>query len=614
MNFLNPAAFLFLLTVPLLVLLYFLKLKRPRVRVASTLLWQKVIEDMRVNSPFQRLRRSLLLLLQLLLLLALILGLTRPLLRVRERRNESLIVILDTSASMMAVEPDGRTRLEQAESEILALIDHLSESDEMMVMTFASKAEVLRGFTSNKRQLRKAVAEIEPTHCSTDLEAALLLANSIANSRARARVLLFSDGAFSEPRGVQMAVEVEYRRIGTPRPNLAVTGLDIRRSIEDRDKIEMFVAVENFASNALAGTMTVGLNGEPLDSKVFSVGPEQTLSQIFEATLPAGGTIKVTFDVADALACDNSAWKVVEPPVRRRILLVGEEAFFIERVLKCSPGLEFRTARSFDATDSRNAGLHTVIWNGVAAPGIAPCHNLYLGCVPAVDGLTAGPALEAPDILDWDNVHPINRFLDFDNLIISTTVSLAFPPGGTPILRSSRTPLIGVLETGVGVLCVVGFDPVRSNWPLLVSFPLFLNNCLDYFEEVQGRVFATNLRVGRAITAPASSSAPTVVLPGGERRTMRETPGGGYTFADASHCGIYEVSLSEGERHHVVLNLFDRAESRLHVEETLSIGGKAVRATQQHKQIDREYWKVLVMGVGLLLVLEWAAYHRRVFA
>ena len=48
------AGWLFLLAVPL-VLLYFLKLKRPRVQLPSLVLWQQVIRDERVNSPFRRL-------------------------------------------------------------------------------------------------------------------------------------------------------------------------------------------------------------------------------------------------------------------------------------------------------------------------------------------------------------------------------------------------------------------------------------------------------------------------------------------------------------------------------------------------------------------------------
>ena len=52
-----------------LVLLYFLKLKRPRAEIPSLALWRQVLQDHRVNSPFQRFKRNLLLLLQLLLLL-----------------------------------------------------------------------------------------------------------------------------------------------------------------------------------------------------------------------------------------------------------------------------------------------------------------------------------------------------------------------------------------------------------------------------------------------------------------------------------------------------------------------------------------------------------------
>ena len=63
---------------PAIVLLYFLKLKRHPVEVPSTFLWHKSIEDLHVNSIWQRLRNNLLLWLQLLLILLLALALFRP--------------------------------------------------------------------------------------------------------------------------------------------------------------------------------------------------------------------------------------------------------------------------------------------------------------------------------------------------------------------------------------------------------------------------------------------------------------------------------------------------------------------------------------------------------
>ena len=61
-----------------LVLFYFLKLKRPRADIPSLVLWRQVLQDHRVNSPFQKFKRNLLLLLQILLLLFLILAALQP--------------------------------------------------------------------------------------------------------------------------------------------------------------------------------------------------------------------------------------------------------------------------------------------------------------------------------------------------------------------------------------------------------------------------------------------------------------------------------------------------------------------------------------------------------
>ncbi|MFY8072017.1 MAG: BatA domain-containing protein [Pirellula sp.] len=72
-NMLSPLQWALLLAIPPAVLsLYFLKLKRQEALVPSTMLWKRAIEDLHVNSIWQKLRKNLLLYLQLLFLALLI--------------------------------------------------------------------------------------------------------------------------------------------------------------------------------------------------------------------------------------------------------------------------------------------------------------------------------------------------------------------------------------------------------------------------------------------------------------------------------------------------------------------------------------------------------------
>ncbi len=76
---LGLAAWSALAGVPVgIIALYFLKLRRRPVQVPSTLLWRRSLEDLHVNSLFQRLRRNLLLFLQLLAVALAMLALAGP--------------------------------------------------------------------------------------------------------------------------------------------------------------------------------------------------------------------------------------------------------------------------------------------------------------------------------------------------------------------------------------------------------------------------------------------------------------------------------------------------------------------------------------------------------
>ena len=92
------------LVPPAIVALYFLKLRREPLEVPSTYLWARTIEDLHVNSLWQRLRQSLLLLLQLLLIALIAHTLPRPGWSGSKLIGKRFVFLIDTSASMSATE------------------------------------------------------------------------------------------------------------------------------------------------------------------------------------------------------------------------------------------------------------------------------------------------------------------------------------------------------------------------------------------------------------------------------------------------------------------------------------------------------------------------------
>lgn len=173
---------LLLLSLPfLVVLLYFLKLKRQALQVPSTFLWKKSIEDLHVNSLFQWLRQNILLVLQLLTLLFLIYALLGLRIHGRVTSGRHYIIMIDNSASMSTTDANGRSRLDQAKEQALNEIDAAAANDIGMVIVFNSTARPLQLKTNDKSKLRQAVQQIEKTNRPTQFWEALRQVDGYAN-------------------------------------------------------------------------------------------------------------------------------------------------------------------------------------------------------------------------------------------------------------------------------------------------------------------------------------------------------------------------------------------------------------------------------------------------
>ena len=345
---------IFGLVPPAIVALYFLKLKRVPLEVPSTYLWQKSIEDLHVNSLWQRLRQSLLLWLQLLLLAFVILALLNPSWRGATLSGNRFVLLIDNSASMGArdvetEEGERITRLEHAKRRVARMIDAMKTGDAAMLVTFSDDGQVVQEYTANHYQLRRRLDAIQLTNGTTSLTSALRLAAGLANpgrsgfdsqdaSAATAKpaeMYVFSDFRFPDVPDFSLGnLDPNFELIGSmDSSNIAIVALTTRRHEERPDRIQAFARLENHSDEDVTVEAELFVNGDSRDVKAKKIPGGGAQRIVFTIEDIEQGVLELRIDSQDALAVDDRAWTVVIVPRRSRLLFVtlGNTAF--ERAL-----------------------------------------------------------------------------------------------------------------------------------------------------------------------------------------------------------------------------------------------------------------------------------------
>ncbi len=313
---------------PAIVLLYFLKLKRTPLEVPSTFLWRKSIEDLHVNSIWQRLRTSLLLLLQILLVLLVMAALVRPGWSGSQLIGDRYVFLIDNSASMQShdVKP---SRLDEAKRRAAELVEQMASGDVAMIVSFSNAARVEQAFTDNRQELLRQLQAIRPTNRTTSLDEALRVAAGLANSQPAdaepgkkanlaATLYIFSDGRFPDVNKFQLGnLKPVYVPLGDVAPaNVGITGFTTRRREDDKEHVQAFGRIENFGPEALKTEVELYRDGELVDSTAVELKPQDAEGLVFDlGELPAG-VLHLRALSGGALAVDDDAWTAVAPPRR----------------------------------------------------------------------------------------------------------------------------------------------------------------------------------------------------------------------------------------------------------------------------------------------------------
>jgi uncharacterized protein YegL len=661
-SFLNPwsAALAAAVAVPALLALYFLKLRRREMPVSSTILWRKAIQDLQVNAPFQKLRRNLLLLLQMLLLLLLCLALSRPVARYTKGLAKVSVILIDRSGSMSAMEDfNGRigTRLDEAKRQAKALIDTMGRKESAMVIAFDDAAEVVTPLTTDASALRVAIDNIQPTDRKSRLKLAYKLAEAQVKyypeqlrPNEKPTVFVFSDGRIADSKELTVQADVRYTKIGRDdTANVAIVSLSAKRNYERPTEVQVFARLANFGPEPVTTDVQLTVDGqirgtatdllllpERWNDSDYKKTPDQEKLRPKDSVnfpkidLQTAATLRVEQMKKDALASDDAAVVVVPPPKSLSVLLVSpDKSYYLRRILDTS-GLEHPEQMLPEAYETARPQKFDVVMFDRYEPKFLPPSGNFIWFGALADGLRIKKIREGSDVaimkdtyvLDWKREHPILAGVRLSKMWVFEALKLQVPIETEILVEGFKGPLVLLHREGRSTHLILTFDVGQSNWPLRLSFPVFMHNALQYL------ALGTDMDVRESFAPGSTPKIPRTSLQKLEadrgspikeltldgpigKRIVKIPDAGEIALPSLDRVGLYTVDPPVPQFEKIAVNMLDANESNLFPVNQPPGGGVVAESTSGKSRLELWWWIVACAALPLLLV-EWWVYTRRV--
>ncbi len=594
MNFLNPLAFIGLISIPAIIVMYLLKQKYKNQVVPSLFLWKQAVTMSLSERPWQKLRRNLLMLLQILLALLLVFALANPF-ALGSDFVASYVIIIDTSASMQATD-SAPTRFENAKSLVYQLIDDAKNGTEFSVIAASGNPFLLSGYTDDKLSVKNKIENLSVSNGGIDLAATAELVKMVQSGK-ETTVFSFSDSMLEFA-----GVEKQDFIVGKNSDNVAITLLS---HVVDSDRIVTLVKVKNFGESRAVNTVSLYTDDIIFDVAEITLEAGQE-KDVFFPSVPLGSkllTAKLTN--SDVLPIDDVAYDVVSDSDKKRTLLVTDKNIFLENMLSLMPNLELYkgTPESFETS-----GYELYVYDGFL-PEVLPTDGHVLIFNPPVGNSFIQTNDEVLVSNLFQSESSLLKYVSGINFSILKSKELVLPDWASVVVSSTETPLIISGEINSQKIAVMGFDLHNTDLPLKKEYPIFMYNLMQYF--VPDTAFSANALSGDAVSVSLNPSTEKalVVSPSGKTTNFTNIAST-LVFNETNEVGFYvlEQTTNEGKKYDSFPVNVVKTESDLkRTGEAENVGTvKTVKGTAANKNL-KNYFIAAILAV---LCLEWWVFSR----
>jgi hypothetical protein len=592
MMFTTPLGLLALLAIPAIVGIHLFRRRFPVRSVAGLFLWQTARQTPEGGGKIDRLPITRSLILECLAALALALILAGARLS-PAGVSRHLVVLLDDSASMTAVNGRGESARDRAVRRVLDDLERLGPAARVTIVLSGDRPSVLAGPAAFAVEARPALEAWKPAAPHHSLAPGLRLAREIAGRTGKLMVVSDTAPGSREDEGVLWA------GLGEPVQNVGITA--VRRTLSlDEGRGTVSLTLGNYSDSPARRRIVVSAGEKEVLARELDV-PAGTSS--LTLPIPAGVPAVRVVMPADALSRDNEVM-LAEP----RPQLVG-----VENRLRDGRGREALVkalAALAGVTQAESGHLAFVDAGELSRPAAAGVWRVGFGTAPG-EWLAKGEPADFIGPFVMEKRHPLLLGMTLGGVVWSGALPLA-AGAVQPLVSAGDRILIGTRDAGsvdaaAQPATLVNLDLDRTNLIRAPDWPILISNLVEMRRQNLPGPERWNYRVGEwvRVRLEVDPKGPLRFRCGGVERAL--PAGRQLEFMAPSPGGLLQILEGDAVLFEIGVNFLDESESNLRNRSTADVGalteGGDLRA-ESGPSSDPLFWVLLAIG-GAAILANW---------
>jgi len=630
----NPWALAGLLLLIPIILIYLLKPKPKHIKFPTIMFITRMEKDRRFRLFPKRFIRDPLLIIQLLIVLLLVFAIANPFFisQAEKRPMGNIVFVIDSSASMQStdVSPNRFSRAKELAKKILD--DSSPESSFSIILAENIPVVVLKNSDRNtvKSVLDKLTCADTPTNIGDSI---LFAKDMLSDVKINREIYVFSDFSNSEGMDIELVskltskdgIDTKLIKVFMGGSNIAITDIDAKRFLTDRDKFYLTFTLENFNSEEITAEGEILVDENSIgDIKETIQGRSTKLIHMEADISPESHIVTVRIDNEDDLSIDNKAYAIIPEIKKYNVLLITDDDsdVYLEHALKSSPDVKLTKAISpvipefyeFDTIVQGEMNKELLLRGmyGDLKLYMEEGGNLVvLACSDLGD--IKDPDLEVllPVKLEWiKNLegkieivkdHEILEDTILEGIIVKKYFKCNVKNESEVIAEAAGMPEIAYHKYGGGKVVYVGLNPNPSwsNFYYSSSMPIFWFQLIRWINRAETATAIYNFKTGESLPVKLTIN---ITTPSDEILEGRNII--------LDEIGVYKTEFSSN-REQIAVNLANEKESDIAKStevDTINVGSEIKR---EQIEVEQDLYHYLLSIVLFLLIIELIYYIRR---